>query len=76
MNATQARANADALRAKALALYAEAKEIRKGPTWWKRKCAELLAKIDEAHDADDKYNAADAIAMRLEAEERQRGRAA
>jgi hypothetical protein len=52
MNAIQARANAEALRAKALALYAEAKEIRKGPTWWKRECAELLAKIDEAHTAD------------------------
>jgi hypothetical protein len=76
MNATQARANADAIRIKALALYAEAKELRKGPTWWKRECTELLAKIDEAHAVDDAFNKADVIAMRLEAEERRQGRAA
>ena len=76
MNATQARAHADALRVKALALYAEAKALRDGPSWRETVQCELIAKIDEAEDADNAYNAADVIAMRLEAEERRHGRAA
>jgi hypothetical protein len=76
MTAIEARADADALRIKALALYAEAKALRDGPSWRESVQCELIAKIDEAEDADNAYNAADVIAMRLEAEERRHGRAA
>ena len=74
MTATEARANAEALRAKALALYAEAKALRAGQ--WKDSAQRaFFAKLYEAIAADDEYNAAAFLAMRLEAEERLRGSA-
>jgi PIN domain nuclease of toxin-antitoxin system len=76
MNAITARAKADALRIKAQALYAEAKDLRAGPSWGDRACRALAAKLAEAIAADKVFNKADVIAMRLEAEERRRGRAA
>ena len=77
MNATQARAHADALRVKALSLYAEAKALRDSPPSWRGdEHRKLIAKLEDAKSADDEYNEADVIAMRLEAEERRRGRAA
>ena len=76
MNSPQARANAEALRIKALALYAEARSLRDGPRFGDAVHRELIAKLDEALVADNAFNDADVIAMRLEAEERRRGRAA
>jgi hypothetical protein len=77
MNATKARAHADALRVKALALYAEAKALRDSPPSWRGdEHRKLIAKLEDAKSADDEYNEADVIAMRLEAEERRRGREA
>ena len=77
MNSTQARAHADALRVKALALYAEAKALRDSPPSWRGdEHRKLIAKLEDAKSADDEYNEADVIAMRLEAEERRRGRVA
>jgi hypothetical protein len=69
MNAIEARANADALRIKALALYAEAKALRDGPSWRESVQRALIAKIAEAKAVDDAFNNADVIAMRLRAEE-------
>ena len=77
MNATKARAHADALRVKALALYAEAKALRDSPPSWRGdEHRKLIAKLEDAKSADDEYNEADVIAVRLEAEERRRGRVA
>ena len=76
MNATEARAHADALRIKALALYAEAREISKGKTWVSSVRDAQQAKLAEARTADNAYNSAVFLAMRLEAEERRRGREA
>ena len=74
MNATEARANADALRAKALALYAEAKALS-AEQWKDSVKRAFFAKLYEAIAADDEYNAAVVIAMRLETEERRLGSA-
>ena len=76
MNATNARAHAEQLRAKALALYAEAKKLGSGKIWISDVYEELITTLANARVADDVYNQADVIAMRLEAEERRRSRAA
>jgi len=73
MNAAQANARAETLRLKALALYAEAKALKASPTSFRESEREaLIAKLDEAKAADEKYNIAVFRAMRLETEERQR----
>jgi len=72
MTPTKAYANAESLRIKALALYAEAKDIRRGDIWFDSVLEAQQAKLAEARAADDAYNAAIFLAMRLETEERRR----
>jgi len=72
MTPTKSRANAESLRAKALALYAEARVIGEGHTWVRSVREAQLTKLAEARAADDAYNEAVFLAMRLEAEERLR----
>jgi hypothetical protein len=74
MTPAEARANADALRAKALALYAEAKALS-AEQWKDSVKRAFFAKLYEAIAADDEYNAAVVIAMRLETEKRRLGSA-
>jgi hypothetical protein len=76
MTSTEAHSLAEALRVKALALYAEAKILRGGPSWRDSVQRELTAKLDEAKAIDHAYNDAVFEAMRIETEERRRARAA
>jgi len=76
MTSAEAHSRAEALRVKALALYAEAKVLRDGPSWRESVQRELIAKLDEARKVDHAYNLAVSRAMRLEAQERRARRAA
>jgi len=71
MTAIEARADADALRIKALALYDEAKVLRDTQGYRNDQSA-LIVKIAEARNADGAFNEYDVIAMRLRAEELRR----
>ena len=76
MTAAEANTHAEQLRVKALALYAEAKAIKSNAKYGEPWEARFFAKADEAKAADDAYNEAVFRAMRLEAKERRKSRAA